>query len=233
MEREASALNGYLEELLLTRCAELENGVEEFCTVDDYCKRIYSGGTPSTKISSYWNGALPWLSSGETRTRFIIDTEKTVTPEGVEGSSTKLANRGSIVMASAGQGLTRGQTSMLLFDTYVNQSVVVMEPKERSGSYLLSALAARYEKLRAWSDSTSTRGSMSGKVLKQFALPCLTEGQLELFESLATPLIREIESNLRESKSLASLRDALLPKLMSGKIDVSEVDLTRLNSHLA
>lgn len=226
-------LNGYLEELLLAKCADLENAVEESCTVGDYCKRIYSGGTPSTKIPSYWNGTLPWLSSGETRARFIIGAEKTITPEGIEGSSTKLANRGSIVMASAGQGFTRGQTSMLLFDTYVNQSVVVMVPEEKCGSYLLFALAARYEELRAWSDSTSTRGSLSGKILRRFALPCLTKEQLERFESLANPLIRVIESNLRESKSLAKLRDALLPKLMSGEIDVSKVDLTQLNSHLA
>lgn len=225
-------LNGYLEELLLAKCADLENAVEESCTVGDYCKRIYSGGTPSTKIPSYWNGTLPWLSSGETRARFIIGSEKTITPEGIEGSSTKLANRGSIVMASAGQGFTRGQTSMLLFDTYVNQSVVVMVPEEKCGSYLLFALAARYEELRAWSDSMSTRGSLSGKILRRFALPCLTKKQLERFESLANPLIRVIESNLRESKSLAELRDALLPKLMSGEIDVSKVDLTQLNSHL-
>lgn len=121
---------------------------------------------------------------------------------------------------------------MLLFDTYVNQSVVVMVPEEKCGSYLLFALAARYEELRAWSDSTSTRGSLSGKILRRFALPCLTKKQLERFESLANPLIRVIESNLRESKSLAELRDALLPKLMSGEIDVSKVDLTQLNSHL-
>lgn len=218
---------------MLAKCADLENAVEESCTVGDYCKRIYSGGTPSTKIPSYWNGTLPWLSSGETRARFIIGSEKTITSEGIEGSSTKLANRGSIVMASAGQGFTRGQTSMLLFDTYVNQSVVVMVPEEKCGSYLLFALAARYEELRAWSDSTSTRGSLSGKILRRFALPCLTKKQLERFESLANPLIRVIESNLRESKSLAELRDALLPKLMSGEIDVSKVDLTQLNSHLA
>ena len=217
---------------MLAKCAELEYGVEQFCTVGDYCKRIYSGGTPSTTISSYWNGALPWLSSGETRARFIIDAEKTITREGVEGSSTKLANRGSIVMASAGQGFTRGQTSMLLFDTYVNQSVVVMSPKEKCGSYLLFALAARYEELRAWSDSMSTRGSMSGKVLKRFVLPYLTKEQLERFESLASPLIRTIETNLRESKSLAALRDVLLPKLMAGEIDVSRIDLVQLNSHL-
>ena len=39
-------------------------------------------------------------------------------------------------------------------------------------------------------------------------------------------------SNAIESKRLAELRDALLPKLMSGEIDVSKIDLTQLNNHL-
>lgn len=74
---------------------------------------------------------------------------------------------------------------------------------------------------------------MSGKVLKQFSLPYLTDSQLKLLENFASPLIKMIEFNLRESKSLSALRDALLPKLMSGEIDVSKIDLTQLNSHLS
>ena len=52
-ERTITMVNGYLEEFLLAECTNLENGIEESCTVGDYCKRIYGGGTPSTKISSY------------------------------------------------------------------------------------------------------------------------------------------------------------------------------------
>jgi type I restriction enzyme S subunit len=72
--------------------------------LSDCCRRIFSGGTPNTQSQSYWNGALPWLSSGETRTRFITDTEKTITQRGVENSSTRLARANSTVIASAGQG---------------------------------------------------------------------------------------------------------------------------------
>lgn len=74
-------------------------------TVDECCESIYSGGTPSTKNPAYWNGNLPWLSSGETRARFIIDTEKTITELGVAESSTKQAKAGDVVMASAAKDL--------------------------------------------------------------------------------------------------------------------------------
>ena len=46
-------------------------------------------------------------------------------------------------------------------------------------------------------------------------------------------LFAAYRSNQDESAKLAGLRDALLPKLMAGEIDVSKVDLTQLNSHLA
>lgn len=203
-------------------------------TVGECCESIYSGGTPSTKKAAYWNGNLPWLSSGETRCRFIIDTEKTITELGVAKSSTKLAKAGDVVMASAGQGFTRGQTSMLFFDTYVNQSVVVMRPKRDYGAYLLLMLAAQYDNLRAWSDSTSTRGSMSGKLLRQFELPYFDVEQAKELTAFTAPMFAMIEKNMRESKALAQTRDALLPKLMSGEIDVSEVELPKQpNSHLS
>ncbi len=195
-------------------------------TVGDCCESIYSGGTPSTKNPAYWNGNLPWLSSGETRARFIIDTEKTITELGAAESSTKQAKAGDVVMASAGQGFTRGQTSMLFFDTYVNQSVVVMRPKRDYGAYLLLMLAAQYEELRAWSDSTSTRGSMSGKLLRQFELPYFGAEQAKELMDFATPIFAMIENNMRESKTITRTRDALLPKLMSGEIDVSKIKLS-------
>ena len=202
-------------------------------TVDDCCDAIYSGGTPSTKKPAYWDGDLPWLSSGETRSRFIIDTEKTITELGVNESSTKLAKAGDVVMASAGQGFTRGQTSMLFFDAYVNQSVVVMRPKQFYGAYLLLMLASQYDSLRAWSESTSTRGSMSGKLLRQFDIPSVDSDRARELADSAAPIFALIENNLRESKSLEQTRDALLPKLISGEIDVSKVDITQLNNHLA
>ena len=228
-----SRLNDYLFECCAAKMNDIVGVPSSTIKVDDCCELIYSGGTPSTKNPAYWNGDLPWLSSGETRSRFIIDTEKTITELGVMESSTKLAKTGDIVMASAGQGFTRGQTSMLFFDTYVNQSVVVMRPKKDYGAYLLLMLAGQYDNLRAWSDSTSTRGSMSGKLLKQFELPYFDANQAKELTEFAAPMFRMIENNMRESKVLAQARDVLLPKLMSGEIDLAKIEFpTQPNNHL-
>ena len=64
----------------------------------------------------------------------------------------------------------------------------------------------------------------------RFVLP--SEEELEKFNAVAAPAVELIVANQQESKRLAELRDTLLPKLMSGEVDVSKVDLTQLNNHL-
>ena len=194
-------------------------------TVGNYAERIYSGGTPMTSNAAYWNGTFGWFSSGETRNRFVISTEKTITQAGIDNSSTKLATKYDIVMASAGQGFTRGQTSMLLIDTYVNQSVIVIKSERNILPYLFWNLAYRYDELRAISDSSSIRGSLTTKMIAAFEIPLANEQSLQAFADFAWSVIPQIENNLLENERLTALRDSLLPKLMSGEIDVSGIQL--------
>ena len=197
----------------------------EMTTVGNYAERIYSGGTPMTSNAAYWNGTFGWFSSGETRNRFVISTEKTITQAGIDNSSTKLATKYDIVMASAGQGFTRGQTSMLLIDTYVNQSVIVIKSERNILPYLFWNLVNRYDELRAISDSSSIRGSLTTKMIAAFEIPLANEQSLQAFADFAWSVIHQIENNLLENERLTALRDSLLPKLMSGEIDVSDIQL--------
>ena len=198
---------------------------QQLTSVGQYSEQIYSGGTPSTSKPEYWNGEFHWFSSGETRNRFAITTDKTITVAGVENSSTKLAHKYDVVMASAGQGFTRGQTTMLLLDTYVNQSVIVIHADRTVLPYLFWNLASRYDELRAISDSSSIRGSLTTKMISAFEIPEVDSESLATFSDFAWAVISEIENNLFENERLSTLRDTLLPKLMSGQLDVSEIDL--------
>lgn len=200
-----------------------KNAESDMTTIGSYAERIYSGGTPSTSNAEYWDGTFGWFSSGETRNRFVISTEKTITQSGIENSSTKLAKKNDIVMASAGQGFTRGQTSMLLLDTYVNQSVIVIHAERKALPYLFWNLTNRYKELRAISDSSSIRGSLTTKMISAFEIPKADEDLLQVFSDFAWPVISQIENDLLENDRLTALRDSLLPKLMSGEIDVSDI----------
>ena len=158
---------------------------QQVTSVGQYSEQIYSGGTPSTSKSEYWDGNYHWFSSGETRNRFAITTDKTITKTGIDNSSTKLAHKYDIVMASAGQGFTRGQTTMLLLDTYVNQSVIVIHANRTVLPYLFWNLASRYEELRAISDSSSIRGSLTTKMIAGFEIPEVDSETLVAFSDFA------------------------------------------------
>ena len=81
-------------------------------------------------------------------------------------------------------------------------------------------------------NSGSAVPSMTTDILNSIELPVPGVEQLTQFDSALEPYYSAIRLNRTESSRLADLRDALLPKLMSGEIDVSKVDLTQLNSHL-
>ena len=135
----------------------------------DLSINIFSGGTPSTTHEDFWNGEFYWLSSGETKNTYIRETEKTITKLGIEKSSTRLAKVGDVVVASAGQGKTRGQVAYCLTDTYINQSIIAIRAKKEvlNSKYLFYNLSSRYNELRLLSDSSSSRGSLTVKIFEE------------------------------------------------------------------
>lgn len=189
-------------------------------SVGEACQSIFSGGTPSTQNATYWGGYIPWLSSGETRSPFIIDTEKTITKDGVENSSTRIARAGCTVIAGAGQGHTRGQTSLLTFESYINQSVValVANPKVSSDLFLFFDLARRYDEFRQLSDSHSSRGSLTTKLLASVRCVLPPHDLVVAFDHAVRPFAEQITANLHQSRTLSTLRDTLLSKLLSGEL---------------
>ena len=173
-------------------------------TLEQVCEKIYSGGTPSTKHNEYWDGDLKWLSSGETSQRFIYDTKRKITQEGVNNSSTKLALKGSTVIATAGQGYTRGQASFLMTDTYMNQSIMACKANEQIilPLYLYYNLDNRYNEFRLLSDGTSTRGGLSGRIIKMMHIDLPPLSVQTRIIDLLYPIDKKIEENERINKNL-------------------------------
>lgn len=172
--------------------------------LSDVCERIYSGGTPSTKHSDYWNGSVRWMSSGETSQSFIGDTKRRITEKGVNNSSVKLAVKGCTVIAAAGQGHTRGQASFLEVDTYISQSVIACKANENIilPLYLYYNLAGRYEEFRLLSDGTSTRGGLSGWIIKRMPIKVPDIHVQERIVSILYSIDEKIELNIKINNNL-------------------------------
>nr|WP_014343562.1 restriction endonuclease subunit S [Aliivibrio fischeri]AEY78065.1 Type I restriction-modification system, specificity subunit S [Aliivibrio fischeri] len=195
------------------------------CLIENVTSKVFSGGTPATKNDEFWGGDLPWFSSGETRNNFIIETEKYITEAGVKGSSTKASAYGDILIASAGQGHTRGQTSFNSIDCYINQSVVALRAASNVSAYwLYYCLEHRYDEMRSVSDSHSSRGSLTTKLLKGMPAIRPSKDIINAFDRLVEPLVRKQITNSNQNRELSALRDTLLPKLLSGEIDLGDTN---------
>jgi len=190
--------------------------------VQEATSKIFSGGTPDTRKAEYWGGELNWCSSGETRNRFIVETEKKITQLGVDNSSTKAVVPGDILIASAGQGHTRGQTSYCAIDTFINQSVVSVRANTEKAKplWLFYNLASRYEEMRGLSDSHSSRGSLTTKLIGGMSLIFPPFKLVKAFDDITRPLAHKQIEGAQQSVTLSMIRDALLPKLLSGELRV-------------
>ena len=78
----------------------------------------------------------------------------------------------------------------------------------------------------------TTFPELSSKMMKSVELAVPKQSTCAKFASFAAPIFKQQEALEKENDELTALRDTLLPKLLSGEIDVSKVDLTQLNSHL-
>ena len=216
-------MNENLNQIIIAYYHNMFNNCKCSATINDYASKIFSGGTPSTSNENYWNGNYKWLSSGETSQKFIVETEKTITKEGIQNSSTRLASKYDTVIASAGQGHTRGQTSMLFADSYVNQSIIVIDSEMKYMPFIFYNISRRYDDLRTISHSNSIRGSLTTKMIAKLSAPQVDERYIIEFSEFAWPIIYQIEKACIENINFAALRDTLLPKLMRGEIDVENV----------
>ncbi len=179
--------------------------------INQVTDQIFSGGTPNTRKSEYWDGNIPWLSSGETRTTFIFKTEKKITELGVKNSSTRLAKAEDVVVASAGQGYTRGQVSFCMIDAYINQSVVALRAnkEELKPLFLFYNLVSRYNELRRISDGHSSRGSLTTKLLADMNIQIPPIEEQTAIAKILTDLDLKIALNRSMNSTLEAIGQAL------------------------
>ncbi|MEH8033417.1 restriction endonuclease subunit S [Gallibacterium anatis] len=174
-------------------------------------EKIFSGGTPATTNKAYWNGDINWLSSGETSNRFIFDTIQKISLLGVENSSTKLALQWDTVIASAGQGKTRGQTALLKVDSYINQSIIALRANrnEITPLWLFYNLSNRYSELRNISDSHSSRGSLTTALLKDLEISFPSINEQDKITGILFAIDNKIQLNTQTNQTLEQIAQAI------------------------
>lgn len=140
--------------------------------------QIATGGTPNRAVSEYWNGDIPWMSSGEINQRIVRSVAEHISALGMANSNASPLPPGTVMMALNGQGKTRGKVALLAIETTCNQSLagLIAEPTRLLPDYLFYSLDAQYQDIRNITGDDARNGLNLGLLRAlTIALPPLDE----------------------------------------------------------
>lgn len=182
-----------------------------------------SGGTPSRKHDEYYSdSSICWVKSKELLGNYIHETEEHINDLAIKKSSAKLLPEHSVLIAM--YGATVGAYGVISKPMTCNQAVCALLCNENYPYTYLFQIA--YESQQKFINLAvgSAQQNISQVLIKQLNLHSDPD-IIQKFHGLALPMHKEIESLQAENMRLSALRDNLLPKLMSGELDVSNIDL--------
>lgn len=183
--------------------------------------KTYLGGTPSRNEEKYWNGKIPWLNSGKTNELRITKASEYVTELGLEKSSTKLMPQYTTVLAIT--GATLGQVSMLGSEMCANQSVVGIY-SDKNPEYVFYLMKDKIQKL-IQSASGGAQQHINKDIVNEMKFVLPADTMLNDFKNIIRPINKEIFNLLYKNYTLKQTRDILLPRLISGEIDVENLEI--------
>jgi type I restriction enzyme S subunit len=185
---------------------------------------LLSGGTPKTAEPRYWDGSIPWASAKDVSQcgeAFLISTERTITQQGLDNSATQIIPALSSVVVA--RGATTGRMTMFGSDMAMNQTCYALRTNRGTPRFLYMLLRSAMRALvhaahGSVFDTITTSTFRSSRML----LPAPEVARA--FEEVATSLFDRVLASLHQSRMLAALRDALLPKLISGELRVRHAE---------
>lgn len=197
----------------------------EVMKVDDAFK-FTGGGTPSKKISRYWNGGeVNWYTPSDITAAqgiFLSESSDQCTDEGFSSSSAKMFPAYSVMMTSRA---TIGAIGINRTEACTNQGFITCIPNERLPLpflyHWLKLGKSHFEML----SSGATFAELTKGTFKKIGVTIPPSPVMEKFVQVQGPIFDMIEACLAENENLTKTRDLLLPRLISGKLSVEDLDI--------
>ena len=183
--------------------------------------QILGGGTPKTGNLQFWDGAIPFFTPKDVGNPYTLTTEKTITEDGLAHCNSRLYPINTVFVTARG---TVGKVGLPGVTMAMNQSCYALLGKELDQLLvyfytLRTVQALKHKASGAVFDAITTRDFESETIR------WLADDHAAAFLSVARPMYERILNNSIENMRLATLRDTLLPRLMSGEVDVSDIQL--------
>ena len=184
---------------------------------------VLGGGTPKTEMPAYWDGNIPFFSPKDSHNGyFCIDTEQSISESGLESCASQLFPAGTIFITARG---TVGNIVLAGVAMAMNQSCYALVPKDASSlNFVFVGLRCATAVIKGVSNS----GVFDNIVMDTFRIiPMIDPGQAlrERFSTLTSPMLDQALQLRKSSRALKQQRDALLPRLLSGKLRVDHLDI--------
>ena len=176
-----------------------------------------SGGTPSRGHTEYYGGNYGWIKSKELNGSFISKTEESITDLAILKSSAKILPEMSVLIAM--YGATVGQYAIISKPMTCNQAICALLPNENY-PYTYLFMVAKNKKEELINNAVGSAQQNISQVIIKDLLISNDIAKIKEFHNKVAPIFGIIRKNTEENINLSTLRDTLLPKLMSGEIKV-------------
>jgi len=187
--------------------------------IAEVCQTI-GGGTPSTKVSEYWDGDITWVVPSDitnNNSLVLLESGRKITEKGLRESSAKLVPAESILMTSRA---SVGYFALVDHEVCTNQGFINIVPyDEQPRMYLLFNLLSRVNEIRGNAKGTTYPEISKGR-FREMDIIIPKKTLMNQFGKTAYDIIRQIRCLMRSNMKLTKARDLLLPRLMNGEIAV-------------
>lgn len=178
-----------------------------------------AGGTPSTRMQSYWGGSIRWMSSGELNMRRVHEVEGRITEEGLRNSSTKRIPPKCVLIGLAGQGKTRGTVAMNFVELCTNQSIAaILANNTFVSEYLYFHLDSRYDELRELSSGGGGRGGLNLTLIKSLAIPFPSVAEQAAIAAVLSDTDAEIAALEASRAKTHAIKQGMMQQLLTGRV---------------
>ncbi|HCG6388367.1 restriction endonuclease subunit S [Vibrio parahaemolyticus] len=183
---------------------------------------VKGGSTPSTKSAEFWEGGdIHWTSpkdlSGKAE-KILLDTERKITATGLNKITSGLLPPETVLMSSRAPV---GYLAMTKIPVAINQGyIAITESKSLTQEFALYWLDSRIEMIKSISGGT-TFAEISKKTFRTIPIVVPSAQSVNAFSETVALYLSKISKNVEECSSLSALRDSLLPKLISGELEIS------------
>lgn len=193
-------------------------------TVDDLAREVVCGKTPSTKKEEYYGEDIPFVTIPDMHgCVYTVHTERKLSILGAESQSKKTLPKNSICVSCIG---TAGLVTLLPEPSQTNQQINSIVPKiDYSAYYIYLMMNTMGETINKLGQAGSTIVNLNKTQFGKMEVLIPSVKVMRDFDEIVEPMFNTILSNQIENIRLANLRDSLLPKLMSGELDVSALDI--------